>query len=234
MKKYVIISLIMIASMLTGLMGVAPRTANAQAGLISSMLNRMEANRRNMRSLRSRITMVKYNSQIGDEDKYEGMLLYVPGAGRNANVRLEWERPQREVLAVSNGQYNLFRPRMNIVYVGRAGAGKGKVSGLFEYMTMSSQQIRARFEPVQYMGEETLWGGVSTTHVKLVPKSNAGFDSKYAEVWVDGSGMPVQIKVVERNDDATTVRLTNLEKNASISPDEFHLVLDRSVKRIQS
>ncbi len=31
--------------------------------------------------------------------------------------------------------------------------------------------------------EETLWGGVSTIHLTLVPKGNAGY--KYAEVWID-------------------------------------------------
>ncbi len=98
-------------------------------------------------------------------------------------------------------------------------------------MYMSRQQLEARFQPVQDVREETLWGGISTIHLKLVPKSNASF--KYAEIWVDSSGMPVQTKIVEKNDDATTMRLTGMEKNARISGDEFNVKLDSNVRIVK-
>ena len=65
-----------------------------------------------------------------------------------------------------------------------------------------------------------------------MPRGNASF--KYAEIWVDSSGMPVQTKIVEKNDDATTVRLSNLERNVKISSDEFNFKADSSVKVIKS
>ena len=98
-------------------------------------------------------------------------------------------------------------------------------------MYLSRQQLEARFQPLQDVREETLWGGVSTIHLTLVPKGNAGF--KYAEIWVDSSGMPVQTKIVEKNDDATTMRLSNLEKNVKISADEFSVKLDPNVKIVK-
>jgi hypothetical protein len=39
--------------------------------------------------------------------------------------------------------------------------------------------------------------------------------------------------MVEKNDDATTVRLTNMEKNAPISLDEFNQKLDPGVKKVK-
>jgi outer membrane lipoprotein-sorting protein len=39
--------------------------------------------------------------------------------------------------------------------------------------------------------------------------------------------------VVEKNDDSTTIRLTNMEKNAGISPEAFSLKLDSSVKIVK-
>jgi hypothetical protein len=54
-------------------------------------------------------------------------------------------------------------------------------------MNMSRQQLEARFQPVKDVREETLWGGVSTIHLTLVPKGNAGY--KYAEVWIDPAGL---------------------------------------------
>jgi outer membrane lipoprotein-sorting protein len=84
---------------------------------------------------------------------------------------------------------------------------------------------------VQDVREESLWGNVSTIHLTLVPKGNASY--KYAEIWVDSAGMPVQTKIVERNGDATTMRLSEMERNAKVSSGDFDLKLDSNVKIIK-
>jgi outer membrane lipoprotein-sorting protein len=99
-------------------------------------------------------------------------------------------------------------------------------------MSMSASQLRTKFGEFQDMRDETLWGGVWTQHFKVTPKTAASY--KYIEVWVDTEGMPVQTKMVEKNDDATTIRLTNLAKNQTIPSDQFKQNLDSSVKRVKS
>lgn len=212
----------------------SPKTANGQsAGLISSVLNKMERNRQSLRSLKASLSMEKYNAQLRDKENYTGWVLYAPASGRNASVRIEWQRPQHEILAVKDGKYQLYRPRLNQVITGKSGSVKGNpgAGGVLEMMYMSRQQLEARFEPLQDVREETLWGGISTIHLTLVPKGNAGY--KYAEIWVDNAGMPVQTKIVEKNGDATTMRLSAMERNARISSDEFNLKLDSNVKVIK-
>ena len=231
MKKIVPLGL-----MLTMLVGaitlVSPKPASAQsAGLVSAVLNRMERNRQSLRSLRASLSMEKYNAQLRDSEKYSGVVLYVPGSGRDASVRIEWQKPQHEILAVANGQYTLFRPRLNMAYKGSSKSNRNKAGGVLEMMYMTKQQLEARFQPVKDVREETLWGGVSTIHLTLVPKGNASF--KYAEIWVDSSGMPVQTKIVEKNDDATTMRLSGLERNQKMSPDQFNIKLDSNVKIVK-
>jgi outer membrane lipoprotein-sorting protein len=231
MKKIVPLGLVL--TMLVGAMALtSPRAANAQsAGLVSSVLNNMERNRQSLRSLRASLSMEKYNAQLRDSEQYSGVVLYIPGSGRDASVRIEWQKPQHEILAVANGQYTLFRPRLNVAYKGSSKSSKNKAGGVLEMMYMTKQQLEARFQPVKDVREETLWGGVKTTHVTLVPKGNASF--KYAEIWVDSAGMPVQTKIVEKNDDATTMRLSSLERNLKISADEFSVKLDSNVKIVK-
>ncbi len=222
------LSMFVLAALAVG----SPREAKGQsAGLVSSVLNKLEQNRRSLKSLRASISMEKYNSQLRDKENSYGVIAYIPAAGRNANVRIEWNNPQHEVLTVANSQYLLCRPRLAVCYKGNANSSKAKAGGMFEMMNMSGQQLQARFEPFQEVREETLWGNVSAIHLKLVPKGSANF--KYAEIWVDSGGMPVQTKVVEKNDDATTIRLNNLERNAKISSDEFNQKIDPSVKIIK-
>jgi outer membrane lipoprotein-sorting protein len=119
-----------------------------------------------------------------------------------------------------------------MAYVGNSNSKKNSAGGVLAMMYMSRQQLEARFQPVQDVREETLWGGVSTIHLTLVPKANANF--KYAEIWVDLAGMPVQTKIVEKNGDATTMRLMNLERNEKINADLFNLKLDSNVKIVKA
>src|SRR5689334_4348691 len=235
MKRF-ISSGLMLAFILSMIVIATPTTTNGQgAGLVSSVLSRLEKNRQSLKSLRAGVSMVKYNSQLGVEDKYNGVVIYLPGAGRQASVRIDWSSPRREVMSVNNNKYIIFRPALKVAYTGDArkmGGKENKASGLMDMMNMSRQQLEARFQPVKDVREETLWGGVSTIHLTLVPKANAGY--KYAEVWIDAGGMPVQAKVVEKNDDSTTMRLTSLEKNQKISQGDFDIKLDANVKIVKS
>jgi outer membrane lipoprotein-sorting protein len=125
-----------------------------------------------------------------------------------------------------------YRPRLNTVIVGTTSSVAGsKNNDVLELMNMSAAQFRTRFGEFQDVRDETLWGGVWTQHFKVTPKGAASY--KYIEVWVDNEGLPVQTKMVEKNDDSTTVRLTNVEKNQTIPLDQFTLKLDSSVKRVK-
>jgi outer membrane lipoprotein-sorting protein len=157
---------------------------------------------------------------------------YIPVGGKSAFVRLEWTKPQHEILVVANGAYTLCRLRMNMCYVGNTTQIKSdKDSDVLALLNMSTTQLRARFGDLQDVRDENLWGDVATTHFKAVPKNGASYN--YIEVWVDSSGMPVQTKMVEKNNDSTTVRLTNVSKNQTIPKTEFDYKPDPSFKKIK-
>ena len=222
------------AALAVALIVCSPYSAKGQsAGLVSSVLNRMERNRQSLKSLKASVSMEKYNAQLRDKENYSGFVLYMPASGRDASVRIEWQKPQHEILAVSKGEYTLFRPRLKQAIRGKSGSVKGKAGAgsVLGMMYMTKQQLEANFQPVQDVREETLWGGVSTIHLTLVPKGNASF--KYAEIWVDSAGMPVQTKIVEKNDDATTMRLSGMERNVKISPEDFGIKLESNVKIVK-
>ena len=233
MKKLFSLTLVATFVLTIVAVGLVSR-ANAQAGLVSSILSRMDKQKRSLRTLRANISMQKYNSQLRETDIYVGVVLYIPGAAGSSSafVRLEWTKPQQEILAVANGNYTLYRPRLNQAIEGKTGSIKSeKDSDVLALMNMSAAQLRTKFGEFQDMRDETLWGGVQTTHFTAVPKTAASY--KYIEVWVDDGGMPVQTKMVEKNDDSTTVRLTNVEKNQDIPRDQFKLNLNSGVKRIK-
>lgn len=232
MKRVLALSLVGI--MFMAALSAVPRTAQAQGpGLVSSILNRMDRNRRELQSLRSGLIMQKYNAQIKTEEMYHGDLQYAAGTGGNMNVRVDWSRPTREHLAVRDGQYTLFRPRLNMAYQGSTkSAGKNtKVNSVLGFgLNISGAQLKTKFD-VEMVGEGVLYADVYVTQLKLTPKGGAGY--QFAEIWVDRTGMPVQTRVVERNGDFTLVRLTNVQKNARVSSDAFKIDLGSGVKIVK-
>jgi len=234
MKKLVPLSL-SIVLLVSGVVSLPGSGTNAQTpGLVSSILSRMKRNERSLKSLRANISMHKYNSQLRDTDTYQGIVFYIPGSNGSGSafVRLEWTNPQREILTVAKGNYDLYKPRLNVVYRGKTDSVKGKGNNdVLALMSMSTAQLRAKFGELEDVREETLPGGVWTQHFRATPKGAASY--KYIEVWVDKDGMPVQTKMVEKNDDSTTMRLSNVEKNSSIPMDQFKQTLDSRVKVVK-
>jgi outer membrane lipoprotein carrier protein len=223
-------ALILLASL-----SVAPPPAQAQGpGLISSILNKMDRNRRSLGSLRAAVHMVKYNAQIRTNDEQFGDVAYIAGKGRDADVRVDWKRPVNELLSVTGGQYTLYRPRLNQAYQGstKNTKGKGAAGNVLNFaLTMNGAQAKNQFN-VELVGEGELYKG--SPHVwwlKLVPRGNQGF--QFAEVWVTDDGMPIQTRVTEKNGDATTVRLTGIQRNPGIPMDVFNFTPPEGTKVIR-
>jgi outer membrane lipoprotein-sorting protein len=234
MKKY--FSSALVAAMLLASTAFVSRPAQAQGpGLVSSILNKMERNRQSLRTLRAAITMQKYNAQLKDYDMASGEVAYIAGSGRNANVRVEWTSPAREILSVLNGKYKLYRPRLNQLmegYTSNIGKGEGKVNSVIGFgLNASGAQLRGQYD-VDVAGEGTLYdGGPHVVYLKLTPKTSS---AKFTEVWVDDSGMPIQTRVTERNGDSTLVRLTNIQRNARVTPQDIDIQVPGDVKIVKS
>ena len=211
---------------------VSAAPVNAQ-GVLNDILKRMDANNKSLKSLKSSIKMSKHNAQLDEYDLYEGTVQYLPAPVKEQiKVRIDWAKPVVEHLAVGGGQYILYRPRLEQAIVGKVdnakqGAGAG---GALAFMSMNRAQLKANYD-VAYIGEETVNGSVRTWHIQLTPKSANSY--KGADLWVDPNGMPVQAKVVEKNNDSTTIQLTNIERNATVKGDVFAIKPPKNTKIIQ-
>lgn len=199
---------------------------------LPEVLRRMEVNRNSMKTLRSSVTMVKYNDQLKESDTTEGTAVYIPAKGRDAYVRIDWTKPVQESLSVVNGKYVLYRPRLKQAITGNAkdAKGNGKANSALAFMNMSKDQLKANYS-IKYLGQEDVKGGIPTWHLELTPKTATNFKS--AELWVDGDGMPIQAKVVENNNDSTTVLLSNFEKNATIDASKIQVKVPDGTKIIK-
>lgn len=203
-------------------------------GPLGQVLNRLDAHNKALTSMRSDVTMVKHNPQLNVSDTYSGTSSYVPKTAKQKMfLRLDWAKPTVEQISVIGDQYELYKPGINQVYVGKIGQAKNSASvgGALAFMNMSKEQLRANYT-TRYLGEEQISGGVMTFHLELTPNNRTSYKS--AELWVDGDGMPRQAKIVEHNNDSTTVLLSNVQKNVTLKADIFKLKYPGSVKKIKA
>ncbi len=199
----------------------APETSAQD--ILRKILKRMDDNNKSLTSLKGNIKMAKQDSVLGETDTSEGELNYLPGRSqKQIYVRIDWAKPVVEHLAVANGQYVLYRPKANQAIVGKVDSAKGsaKTGGALAFMTMSKAELSANYK-VEYLGDEKVNSGVDTFHLKLTPIRPTSYKS--ADLWVDSNGMPVQAKVVEKNNDTTTILLSNIQKNATIKASVFKI-----------
>jgi outer membrane lipoprotein-sorting protein len=169
-------------------------------------------------------------------DTTYGSTSYLPKSkitGNKLYIRVDWTRPVEEQMSVIGDSYELYRKKLNQVIVGKTSAakGNGKVSGALGFMNMSKAQLDANYTTT-FIGEEEISGGVRTWHIELMPKTEQSYKS--ADLWVDGDGMPRQARVVEMNNDTTTVLLANIQKNIKLNGQIFKLDYPGNVKKIKA
>lgn len=201
--------------------------------VIPEILKRMEEHRAALKTLQADIKMDKYNPQLDVHDVTQGNVILLPGRSeREMYARINWTKPVDEQLSVIKGEYTLFRPRLKQAITGKVEQAKNSAGAgnALSFLSMSREQLKVNYN-VKYLGEETVSGGAKTWHLELTPKATSKYKS--AEIWVDGNGMPVQGKVIESNKDTTSVLLTNLRKNQTISAKVFKIDLPKGLKPIK-
>lgn len=205
--------------------------ARAQ-GITEEALHRMDVYNKSLQSLRADVTMVKTNAQLNVSDTTYGNTSYLPKtAKRGTYVRIDWTRPVEEQISVIGENYELYRPRLNQVIVGKVNKAKNSASmgGALSFMNMSKAQLKANYS-ITNLGEEQISGGTRTLHLQLTPTTPTGYKS--AEIWIDSDGSPRQAKVIEQNSDSTTVLLSNIQKNITLKAEIFKLKYPGTVKKI--
>ena len=205
--------------------------ASAQ-DILRQILKRMDDNNKSLVSLKGAIKMAKTDATLGETDTTEGELSYLPGkSSTQIYLRIDWTKPV-EHLAIANGQYILYRPGANRAITGKVDSTKAntKAGGALSFMTMSKAELSANYD-VEYKGEETVGGGTNTWHLLLKPKKQTSYKS--ADLWVDANGMPVQAKVVEKNNDSTTIQLSKIQKNATIKANDFRITPAKGTEMVK-
>jgi outer membrane lipoprotein-sorting protein len=222
--SFIAISLIFVFGALS-----VPKT-NAQ---LNRVLKRMERRYKKLKSLQTEVILEKYNSQLGETDKMEGTAIFLPSKGMNMSVRVDWATPRVESFSLIDKQYVLYRPGLKLAYLGdikKASKRPSIANDPLAFMNMSVAEMKATYD-LKYLGLEKLVNGRKVWHLELTPKFALPY--KKADIWVDKKGMPLQVKVVDRNADTTTVLLVKPKKNVKLKDAYFKIIMPKDTKIVK-
>lgn len=212
---------------------LAQTNTNAQ-GVVGQILDRMDAHNKALSTLRANVKMDKYNSQLKVSDSMNGSVIYVARKGKDALVRVDWVKP-KEILRLQDKKYLIFRPELNQYYTGSVNSkmkDSSSAGGSLAFINMSKADLRRNYN-VELISDNDKVGSVDAFLIRLTPKTAGNYKS--ADVWIDKDGMPIQSKLLEKNNDTTTVLLTNLKKNTDVEVrSEFNVVIPKTAKQIKS
>lgn len=208
---------------------------NTNAQKINEILNRIETHRKSLNSLRSDISMGKFNPDLSEWDNSSGKIILVAknNSIKDGLLRIDWKSPKEEILAVAKGKYYAYTPGLKVVYVGSASAKEAEKKGgsIFSFLSMSKAQLNANYT-TNLAGEEKLKSGVDTFRLRITPKGESKY--KNAEIWVDNNGMIHQVRVVPTSGDENIILLSNIEKNVDLSVSQFSVQWPKDTKVVNS
>jgi outer membrane lipoprotein-sorting protein len=198
-----------------------------------AILKRMETHSRALQTLRADVTVEIHNAQLDETDVSKGKLIYLlPKRGSDMYLRLDWETPRQESLAVVHKQYVLYRPQLKQAIVGTIDNPKisAMVNDGLAFLNPSQEKLKAEYE-IRILGLKEVVGGIKTFHLEFTPKVPKQY--KTVELWADYNGMPVVIKIKMKNADTTKISFSNIVKNATVNTSVFKLSLPKDTKIIK-
>ena len=198
------------------------------------VLDSIDGNYKSLSSLAADLTMVTYSPQIGGTDVVAGTLMFLPEVTkpkRQMYLRIDWVKPSETILIIGD-KYQIYREHDKTLIEGTRSGAKNRASAgnLLALVSMPRARMMADYD-IDVDRRESLSDGTWTTHLILRPKVK--MEAKRAEMWVDDSGMPRQVKVTQMNDEITTILLTKVQKNVVLKASAFTLVLTGKVNRMQ-
>ena len=216
---------------LCGALALGLLSGSAQAASQEEILAKMESAGRAATSFSASIFQKKWTSILKEFDKGEsGTLLYLRGKQGEAYLRKEIVDPEKNIVAIYDGEVTLYEPRIKQARRYQLGKNKDKAEFLVLGFGSTTASLSATYN-IRLLGVEKI-DGQNTTMLELKPKSEkaAAYFSQIV-LWVaDQIWLPIQQKLVEPNGDYLLIRFTNLKLNPGIDKARFKVAIPRDVR----
>ena len=196
--------------------------------VIGEILKRMDAHQKSLQTLQADITTTKFSVQFGGTFTKEGTLTFLPKVNEYY-LRIDSTIPAPESFSIIKNQYLLYLPSLKTAYTGKTSDSQKNL--LLIFSNLSKKNLKSDYN-IRYIGQEKVNDKTPAWKLELTPKTAKNY--KTLELWIDATGMPIQSKAIENNDDWTNVMFENIEKNIKINASIFAIQLPKETKIIKN
>lgn len=197
-------------------------------GKLDEVLASMERAARSIKTIEADMRQEKRDMQIGGREVYSGRIYFLHDKQCD-KVRINYDIPQGQVVAVLCNDIILYQPRINqeIITTRQAQASKNQEFSFIATPYKSVPELKSQYNIV-YVGDEQV-GTSSTAKLELTPKAKSSVQK--LTLWVDQSSwLPIKYQVVEKNNNVTTFVLSSMSKNGKLSADKFKVTVAPGTK----
>lgn len=218
---------------ITALLWMAP--ALTRADDLNSVLRKLDAAAAKFHSTSADFKFdVTQTDPIPDTEVQTGKVYYErKGKSFDMGIHLETDngRPVPKVIVVSGGTFKMYEALTNQVTTSKK---VSKYEGYLELGFGASGKELAQKWNIQYLGSETMDGGVKVDKLELVAKDPTILKLfRKVTIWIDPDrGVSLKQVFDEGEGQSRTCTYTNIKVNGSIPNDAFTFKTDRETRYI--
>jgi len=200
-------------------------------GKLDEVLANMDKAARSIKTIQADMRQEKRDRQIGGKEVYSGRIFFLHDK-KCDRVRIEYDIPQGQVVAVDCNQITLYQPRIYqvILTTRQSQASKNQEFSFIATPYKSVPELKSQYNIV-YVGDEQA-AGASSSKLELTPKARSSVQK--LTLWVNQSSwLPIQYQVVEKNNNVTTFVLSNMNLNGNIPASAFKVTWPQGTKVVR-
>lgn len=198
---------------------------------LQRVFRQMDAAGKGFRSFSAKMSQKKYTAILKEFGMPEtGDFYFARSKDGSSMIRQEITKPARTILTVKNGIATIYRPGLKEAQVVNLGKNKDKAEFLAVGIGQPPSELQKNFN-VAYNGTETV-AGIPCSILNLKPK-DAKAAAYYAVIvlWVkQSSGIPMQYRLQEPNNDYLLVTFTDEKLNQKVPDSKFEQKLPSGVQ----
>ena len=204
----------------------------AAANTLDAVLARMDQTASAFKSLAAQLRKVTHTAVINEDSIDSGSIL-LRRTHKDMRMLVEFTDPDPKSVALHGERIEIYYPKMQTVEEYDMGKNRALVDQfLLVGFGTSGKELSAAYQ-IKLLGEENI-GGVNTTHLELIPKSEEVLKQfRKLELWIgDTGGYPVQQKITQRGGDYHLFTYTGVKLNAPHSDAELKLKAPKNAKHV--
>lgn len=169
-------------------------------------------------------------TKVLDEKAVETGTMNLRKNGKEVRVLISLEKPDEKLVSFRGRKAEVYFPKLKTVQEWDLGKHGNLIDQFLLVGFGSGRDLKSAYT-IQYLGEETV-AGQKTDHLELTPTAaNVKDKLRRVDLWISGSGYPVQQKFVQPSGDYYLVTYTDVRLNPALTEEALNLKLPKGVKR---